>query len=352
MGYKVFVDGRTGTTGLKIESYLSQREDVALITLPETLRRDQNARLDCIEKADLSFLCLPDDEAEMIAAAAPPSARIIDASTRHRTRDGWIYGLPELCVEQRARIRRANRVALPGCHATGFILSARPLIDAGLIGADYPFAIHSVTGYSGGGKAMIAEYETAADVSQKSPMHPSQSQAPVVGARQEDGVGRAPGGSSNADQRNLLGAPREYALSQEHKHLPEMVKMAGLSEPPLFSPHVANFYSGLSVVLPLHRRLFLETDFDSAAGRVWESLHDRYEGERLITVHPMRSDPEKGFLSASSMSGRNDLEIFVTGNSQRAVVTARYDNLGKGASGAAVQCMNIMLDTEETKGLA
>jgi N-acetyl-gamma-glutamyl-phosphate reductase len=240
---------------------------------------------------------------------------------------------------------------LPGCHATGFILSARPLIDAGLIGADYPFAIHSVTGYSGGGKTMIAAYEAAAD--ERSGARPEDAfPHPATDVSQGKGDGQPSGSYPNADQSRLLSAPRAYALSQAHKHLPEMAKMAGLSELPLFSPHVANFYSGLSVVLPLHGRLFLEAGFDSAVDCVWESLSSRYEGERLITVHPLGTDTEAGFLSAISMSRRNDLEIFVTGNAQRAVVTARYDNLGKGASGAAIQCMNIMLGIEETKGLA
>ncbi|MDR2487318.1 MAG: N-acetyl-gamma-glutamyl-phosphate reductase, partial [Clostridiales Family XIII bacterium] len=257
--YKVFIDGRAGTTGLRIEGCLEGRDDIALVAIDEELRKDMDTRLACIAEADISFLCLPDAEARAVAAAAPEHARLIDASTAHRTQAGWLYGLPELDQGRRARLRDARRVALPGCHASGFILLVRPLVDAGVIPPDYPFAFHSVTGYSGGGKAMIADYEAAA----------------------EAGAG-SPG----------LAAPRLYALTQGHKHLPEMVLYAGLAETPVFTPHVAAFYSGLSVVVPLHGRLLRG---GAGIAAVHEILARRYRGERLVRVLPPGTDPEAGY---------------------------------------------------------
>jgi N-acetyl-gamma-glutamyl-phosphate reductase len=261
MRHKIFIDGRAGTTGLKIEEYLKRREDIELIDIDPDKRKDVGERLRKISEADLSFLCLPDAESGAIAAQAPANARLIDASTRHRVCDDWVYGLPELSDGQRARLKASGRVALPGCHATGFILSVRPLIDAGLVGADYPFAFHSVTGYSGGGKGMIAQYEAGSE---------------------------------------LLRAPRQYALTQEHKHLPEMTKMARLADAPVFVPHVADYYSGLSVVIPLHRKLLLNGASTADVRRVVE---DRYRGEPFISVAPEGADPEDGYLSAGAMSG-------------------------------------------------
>ncbi|MDR2156861.1 MAG: N-acetyl-gamma-glutamyl-phosphate reductase [Clostridiales Family XIII bacterium] len=315
MGYKVFIDGGSGTTGLKLEQVLGRRADVELLGIAPGKRKDVEARLGKMSEADISFLCLPDAESAAIAERVPADARLIDASTHHRIHAGWVYGLPELNGGQRARLQTANRVALPGCHATGFILLVRPLIDAGLVGADYPFAVHSVTGYSGGGKGMIAQY--AAD-------------------RRKD------------RERDPLRAPRQYAMTQQHKHLPEMTKMAGLSEEPIFVPHVADYYSGLSMVVPLRRRLLAE---GATAGDVRRAIEDRYREEPFIGVAPADADPEAGYLSAGAMSGRNDAEIFVAGNAERIILVARYDNLGKGASGAGVQCMNIMLGIPEERGL-
>jgi N-acetyl-gamma-glutamyl-phosphate reductase len=316
--HKVFIDGRAGTTGLRIEEYLSRREEIALLNIDEEKRKDVTERLAKIAEADVTFLCLPDDGSREIVAAldaqesgaGAAGARIIDASTAHRTADGWVYGLPELAPDQRGLIAASNRVAMAGCHAAGFILLVRPLLDAGIVPPDYPFAIHSVTGYSGGGKQMIAQYEEGGDA--------------------------------------LLGAPRQYALAQGHKHLPEMVKMSGVNTAPHFSPHVADYYAGLEVVVPLHRRLLSD---GAGIDDVRRALEARYAEERFVRVVPDGENPEAGFLSACAMAGRNDAEIFVLGNEDRILLTARYDNLGKGASGSGVQCMNLMLGLSEDTGL-
>jgi N-acetyl-gamma-glutamyl-phosphate reductase len=311
--HRVFIDGRAGTVGLRIEGYLSGREDIELVGIGEDVRTDMDARLDRIRSADVTFLCLGDEASREIVAAVPADARVIDASTAHRTADGWVYGLPELAPGQRGRIAKSGRVAVAGCHAAGFILLARPLVDAGLVDRGYPFSIHSVTGYSGGGKGMIAAYEARADA-------------------------RDP----------LLEAPRQYALGQTHKHIPEMVKMSGVDAPPHFSPHVANFYAGLEMTVPLHRRFLTD---GAGAVDVRRALEDRYRGERFVKVAKEGADPEGGFLSAGAMAGGNDMEIFVLGNEERILLVARYDNLGKGASGSAVQCMNLMLGLPEESGL-
>jgi N-acetyl-gamma-glutamyl-phosphate reductase len=320
--HRVFIDGRAGTTGLRIEEYLGRRDDIELIDIDEAKRKDIDERLAMIEEADVAFLCLPDEGSREIVAAldgraaaagadsAAARARIIDASTAHRTSDGWVYGLPELAPEQRGLIGGANRVAMAGCHATGFILLVRPLVDAGIAPPDYPFAAHSVTGYSGGGKQMIAQYEEVTDA--------------------------------------LLGAPRQYALAQGHKHLPEMAKLSGISFAPHFSPHVSNYFAGMEVVVPLHRRQLAQ---GAEAEDVRRALEERYGGEQLVRVAGEGENPEGGFLSAGALAGRNDMEIFVLGNAERILLTARYDNLGKGASGSGVQCMNLMLGLPETDGL-
>jgi len=339
--YKIFIDGRAGTTGLRIEAYLSDRPDIELVNIDETNRKDVQARLAKMEEADVTFLCLPDEGSREIISALDKRARedgsdsgaarvrVIDASTAHRTADGWVYGLPELAPGWRDLIAGSNRVAMAGCHAAGFILLVRPLVDAGIVPPDYPFAFHSVTGYSGGGKQMIAQYEEA-DPSPK----------------------RKPGNDDLSHRQEgtdaLLGAPRQYALTQEHKHLPEMIKMSGVDAAPHFSPHVAGYYAGLEVVVPLHRRLLAD---GAEAEDVRRALEDRYAGERFVRVTPEGTDPEGGFLSAGAMADRNDLEIFVRGNAERILLTARYDNLGKGASGSGVQCMNLMLGLPEESGL-
>jgi N-acetyl-gamma-glutamyl-phosphate reductase len=327
LGHKVFIDGGAGTTGLRIEHFLARHRGVELIGIDPARRRDVGERLRRMSEADISFLCLPDAESAAIAARAPEDARLIDASTYHRVKEDWVYGLPELAAGQRERIRGSNRVALPGCHATGFILLVRPLTAAGVVGADYPFAFHSVTGYSGGGREMIERYEAARDKA-------------LRGAAEIDG--------SRGKEADSLKAPRQYALTQEHKHLPEMTKMAKLSEAPVFVPHVADYFNGLSVVVPLRRGLLAE---GASAGDVRRVIEDRYRDEPFIRVAPAGADPEAGYLRADAMRDRNDAEIFIVGNEDRILLVARYDNLGKGASGAGVQCMNIMLGISEERGL-
>ncbi|MDR1495765.1 MAG: N-acetyl-gamma-glutamyl-phosphate reductase [Clostridiales Family XIII bacterium] len=345
--YGVFIDGRAGTTGLRIEAYLSSRDDIRLIDIDESKRKDTSARLAKIEEADIAFLCLPDGDARAIVAAldakaredGPDSnaakARVIDASTAHRTDSGWVYGLPELAPGQRARIAGANRVAMAGCHAAGFILLARPLVDAGLAPKDYPFAAFSLTGYSGGGKRMIAEYEDSA----------SGHGGPTPDSGEPAAAARGNGDPS-------LAAPRQYALGQGHKHLPEMTLMAGIEKPPVFSPVVADYYAGMEVAVPLHTDILARPRVTRQD--IWKALEERYAGEPFVTVMPEGAENEgvePGFLSASAMAGRNDVEIYVTGNDDRVLLIARYDNLGKGASGSGVQCMNLMLGLPEERGL-
>jgi len=309
--YRIFIDGSAGTTGLRLRERLAGRPELELLTIPEALRKDPEARAGRIAEADVSFLCLPDEASREICALLPPEARVLDTSTAHRVSPGWVYGLPELSPAQRERIRSADRVAVPGCHATGFLTLAAPMVRMGLAPADYPFTAHSVTGYSGGGKKMIAQYE-----------------APDRPAEYE--------------------SPRQYALGQKHKHLPEMQAVAGLRYPPVFNPIVADFYSGMAVTVPLHARLLAPgTTAESAAA----AMADFYAGQRFIRVHPYGETPPDGTLAANALSGTDTLEIYVFGNDEQIVLASRFDNLGKGASGAAVQCMNLMLGLDEGAGL-
>ena len=304
---KVFIDGSAGTTGLRIRERLGAREGMELITLPEELRKNLDARLEAIAAADVAFLCLPDAAATEIATAADEAGIgtvIIDTSTAHRTAAGWTYGFPEL-AGQRAKIAAAKRIANPGCHATGFIACVAPLVAAGLVAPDAKLSAYSLTGYSGGGKAMIAQYE-----------------APAV------------------ERNPLLRAPRVYGLTQLHKHLPEMRVYCGLDAAPAFSPIVADYFAGMLVGVPV---------FGIAPEALTEALAAYYEGARLVQVRPDMD--ETGFLSALAMAGRDSLELAVFGNADRAVVYARFDNLGKGASGAAIQNMNIVLGADEALGL-
>lgn len=309
MTAKVFIDGKEGTTGLQIYEKLGGRTDIELLTLPEELRKDPGARKEIMNRSDLVFLCLPDAAAiEAVALVENPDTRIIDASTAHRTAEGWVYGFPELEPGQADKIRRSKRTANPGCHATGFISLTAPLVKGGILAADAPLSCHSLTGYSGGGKKMIAEYE---------------------------GEGRSP----------LLGAPRQYALGQEHKHLAEMRAETGLSSPPVFCPIVADFYSGMEVTVGL-----FGADLRGGAGPedVKELYAARYTGP---IVRFADGTDEGGFLSAAAFSGKDTMEIAVCGNKERMILTARYDNLGKGASGAAVECMNMVMGIDPTTGL-
>ena len=303
---KVFIDGSAGTTGLRIYERLKDRTDIELIRLPEAARKDTGARREALNAADIAFLCLPDAAAvEAVALIENGRTAVIDTSTAHRTAEGWVYGMAEL-AGQRARIAGAKRIANPGCHASGFIALVAPLAAAGVIPADALLTCFSITGYSGGGKKMIAEYESAAP-------------------------------------DRLLGAPRQYGLTQQHKHLKEMAAVCGLRHAPAFSPIVADFYSGMEVSVPL-----FASQIDGDEARVREIYRDVYRGP---VIRYAQGADESGFLSAAALSGRDDMEITINGNGERLLLTARFDNLGKGASGAAIQNMNILMGAEETAGL-
>lgn len=311
MKHRVFIDGSAGTTGLRIHERLSGREDIEIVTLTGEARKQPAARAEAANGADAAFLCLPDAAAREIVPLIEKRVTVLDTSTAHRTAEGWTYGLPEL-TGQREKIRAAKRIAVPGCHATGFIVLGRPMVELGWAPADYPFCAHSVTGYSGGGKSMIADYE-------------------------ENG--------GDAEHQS----PRQYALGQTHKHLPEMQAAAGLAYPPAFNPIVSGFYSGMAVTIALHTRLCKAGFCPEAAA---EALREYYRDEPLITVHPAGETPENGFLPANTLSGRDGLEIFVCGHQEQVILLSRFDNLGKGSSGAALQCMNLALGEPETAGLA
>lgn len=306
---KVYIDGKEGTTGLQIYDRLAGRTDLELLLIEEEKRKDPAERKKLIHQADLVFLCLPDAAAiEAVALAEGSQARIIDASTAHRTAAGWAYGYPELSDTHREAIRNAKRVANPGCHATGFLTSVYPLTAQGILPVDYPLTAFSLTGYSGGGKKMIAEYE--------SPEKPESYEA-----------------------------PRLYGLTLKHKHLPEMQKIGGLSSPPVFCPVVDDYYKGMAVTIFLQNRLL---SGQPSAAEIHAALSSWYEGQSVVTVHPFGWD---GMISAREMAGRDSLELIVNGHGEQTIVTALFDNLGKGASGAAVQNMNLMLGFDETEGL-
>ena len=303
---KVFIDGSAGTTGLRIADRLAQRQDIELLKLTEELRKDPAARRDALYSADIAFLCLPDQAAiEAVALAEGSKVKIIDTSTAHRTNDGWVYGFPELSG-QREKIASSSRIANPGCHASGFVALVAPLVQAGILRSDARLSCFSLTGYSGGGKKMIAEYESP-------------------------------------DRSPLLKGPRQYALTQQHKHLKEMVKLCGLENAPIFCPIVADFYSGMEVSVPLFAQ-----DVKGSAADI-RALYKACYAQGLVRYDDT-PDPD-GMLSAAAFSGRDDMQVSVTGNEDRIVLTARFDNLGKGASGAAIQNMNILLGLEEATGL-
>ena len=304
---KIFIDGKAGTTGLRIEERLAERDDVEIISLPDELRKDTAARKEIINSADVVFLCLPDDAArEAVSLIENENVTVIDASTAHRTDPAWAYGFPELAPEFEEKIKNGKRIAVPGCHASGFIALVYPLIKAGIIPADAHLCAHSITGYSGGGKKMIADY-----------------------------------GAS--DRCSLLGAPRQYGISQKHKHLPEMTAVTGLKAAPVFSPIVANFYSGMEVTVPL-----FASDIHGTAEDIKNVYRNTYSSP---IIHFNESDDEDGFLSAAKYTGLDSMGISVYGNDERIILVARYDNLGKGASGAAVECLNVILGCEKTKNL-
>ncbi len=303
---KVFIDGNVGTTGLRIEERLSKRDDIELFTLPEDIRKDSAARKDALNKADIAFLCLPDAAAiEAVEMIENPNTKVIDTSTAHRTDPNWAYGSPELNKMFKENLKTSKRVAVPGCHASGFLSIVYPLVKNGLVPSSYPFVCYSLTGYSGGGKKMIAEYKDE--------------NRPV----EFDG-------------------PRQYAFTQMHKHLPEMKKIAGLDQEPVFAPIVGDFYSGMEVSVPLFGKMINGNKED-----VYNCLCDNYKDSKLIKVLPL----EQSFMSASEMSLKDSMNIYVGGNDERIMVVSLFDNLGKGASGAAIQCMNIMCGFDETKSL-
>ena len=307
--HKIFIDGSAGTTGLRIYDRLSLRSDIALVTLPDSERKDPVKRAAAINSSDIAFLCLPDDAArEAVSFVKNSDTVIIDTSTAHRTEPGWAYGFPELSNEHRDKLTHSKRIAVPGCHASGFIALVYPLVKNGFISSDTLLTCHSLTGYSGGGKKMIAQYEEDAD---------------------------------NA----LLKAPRQYGITQNHKHLKEMVYVSGLENAPVFCPIVADFYSGMEVTVPL---------FGSQleGGKTLEDIKSLYaESYKGNIVKYTEISDENGFLSSAKVSGKDCMEISVFGNSDRILLTARYDNLGKGASGAAIECMNLVMGTVPATGL-
>lgn len=313
MAVKVFIDGSEGTTGLRIYERFEGRDDVELLKIDPELRKDPEERKKMINSSDITFLCLPDVAAiESAELVSNDHTVIIDTSTAHRTSDGWVYGFPELNKGNRQAIKESKRIAVPGCYATGFITLAHPLIASGIMPEDYPVASFAVSGYSGAGKKTIAVYE-------------------------------------GEDKPLEFNSPREYALPQQHKHLKEMKKIAGLSRTPLFSPIIADYYSGMFVSIPLYTDMLNGHPSPEAIRDMYAKF---YEGEKFIKVMEFGAEAEaNGFLGANNCSGWDGLQVFVTGNEDRVVVSSRFDNLGKGASGAAIQCMNIVLGCDEAKGL-
>lgn len=305
---KIFIDGKAGTTGLRIEERLSGRDDVEIISLPEELRKDPTARKEILNKADVVFLCLPDAAAiEAVSMIENPHVTVIDASTAHRTKPDWAYGFPELAPEFEEKIKTSKRIAVPGCHASGFIALVYPLIKSGILPKDALLTAHSLTGYSGGGKSMIADYKSE-------------------------------------DRSPLLDAPRQYALAQKHKHIPEMTKITGLENAPVFSPIVADFYSGMEVTVPIFTKQLNYGGIEEI-----KEIYKKAYNSELIKFKD--GSDESGFLSSGALSGKDSMQIEVYGNEERIILVARYDNLGKGASGAAVECLNIVLGCEKTKTL-
>lgn len=306
---KIFIDGKAGTTGLRIYERLENRKDIEIITLSEELRKDNNARKQAINSADVVFLCLPDAASiEAVSMLENENTVLIDTSTAHRTNPDWAYGFPELSMDFENKIKNSKRIAVPGCHASGFIALVYPLVEKGLISADVELTCHSVTGYSGGGKKMIAEYE-------------------------------------EENRASLLDAPRQYGLAQKHKHLPEMKAITGLEKEPIFCPIVSDFYSGMVVTVPLFASMLKNSATVDDIKKVYD---EKYNTE--ITQYVENAD-EEGFLSGAGMSGKDSMQITVQGNEERILLVARYDNLGKGASGAALECLNIVLGNEKKANL-
>lgn len=307
MAKKVFIDGKAGTTGLRIYERLESFQGIELITLDDEKRKDPAFRKAALNEADIAFLCLPDDAArESVSLIENDNTVVIDTSTAHRTLDDWAYGFPELSDAHREKLLNSKRVAVPGCHASGFISLVYPLVEAGALDGSEELSCFSLTGYSGGGKKMIADYEEEPD--------------------------------------ELLGAPRQYALTQNHKHLKEMVKITGIENAPVFCPVVGDFYSGMEVTVPVFKSQ-LKNGF--TIEKIKELYKNKYNGPLVKYC----DDTEEGFLSAGILSGKDSMIVSAYGNEDRIILVARYDNLGKGASGAAVECLNIILGNDDTEGL-
>ena len=314
MSIKVYIDGQSGTTGLKILERFEGRSDIELMRIDEDKRHDNAERAKFINGSDFTFLCLPDDAArEAVSLIDNDHVRIIDASTAHRTAQGWAYGFPELSAEHRERIQSSNRVAVPGCYASGFNSLVYPMVSSGIMPDDFPVFAYATSGYSGAGKNAIAVYE-------------------------------------GADKPYEYGSPRQYALSQAHKHLPEMQAVPGLKFKPMFNPMVCDYFSGMVVSVPVQTRMLPN---GTTPGAVHEMFAKHYEGAKMVEVMPLMSaDEQKSFfLASNTLSGQNKMQIFVFGNDEQILLCSRLDNLGKGASGAAVQCLNIMMGVDETTGL-
>ena len=306
---KIFIDGKAGTTGLRIYERLENRNDIEIITLSEEVRKDPDARKQAINSADVVFLCLPDAASiEAVAMVDNDNTVIIDTSTAHRTNPEWAYGFAELSADFENKIKNSKRIAVPGCHASGFIALVYPLIEAGILSKDIELVCHSLTGYSGGGKKMISQYE-------------------------EDG------------RDNVLDSPRQYGLTQNHKHLKEMMKISGIENAPIFCPIVSDFYSGMEVTVPIFKSMLKN---DATIDDIKKIYAEKYNTEIVKYVEEADED---GFLSSNKLSGKDSMEVMVSGNEDRILLVARYDNLGKGASGAALECLNIVLDNEKTANL-
>ncbi|MCQ2469205.1 MAG: N-acetyl-gamma-glutamyl-phosphate reductase [Ruminococcus sp.] len=314
MSVKIYIDGQEGTTGLKILERFEGRNDIELLRISEELRKDPAERARLINMSDYTFLCLPDAAAkEAVSFVDNDHVRVIDASTAHRTNPDWAYGFPELSAEHREKIKTSNRVAVPGCYASGFNSIVYPLVKNGIIPSDFPVFAYATSGYSGAGKKAIAVYE----------------------------------GDEKPEEFN---SPRQYALSQQHKHLPEMKAISGLDFTPMFNPIICDYFSGMVVSVPLQTRMLGKS---VTAEKVHEMYAKHYEGAKLVEVMPLMSADEQKtfFLASNTLSGLNKMQIFVFGNDEQILLCSRLDNLGKGASGAAVQCLNIMMGIEETTGL-
>lgn len=311
--FKVFIDGEAGTTGLRIRERLSQRDDIELLTINPELRKDLNERKKLINSADIVFLCLPDDASrEAVTLLDNNHTRIIDASTAHRTDQAWAYGFPELGDEFLEKVKKNQLVAVPGCYASGFMSIVYPLVKLNIASKDYPFSANAISGYSGAGKKGIAQYE-------------------------------------DENRSSEFDGPRLYAMQQMHKHLKEMQAIPGLSEKPLFNPYVCDFYSGMLVTIPLYTD---KLNKKYKAIEIYNMLKDYYKDSKFVRVMPFyETGTEDGFLSASHLSGKDYMEIYVAGNDERISITSCLDNLGKGASGAAIECMNYMLGINPEKGL-